>query len=200
MKPTAIPGEIPASQSAQKPAAPFLKALALAAIAILTLAFSTPAAHASCGRLVGELGSDIKLPAIAAANPQLIFPIQDSIVGLWEVVYTTSSGGPFGVSFKQWHSDGTEFENIDHSPIVGNTCMGVWKAVSFRTVHLHHLGWLFGTDGSPQGSFIIDEVDNVSNNGLNYSGTFTFKTYDTNGNYTGTEITGTTAATRITVD
>jgi hypothetical protein len=177
-----------------------VKAIASAAVLAFTVALAAPNANASCGRLAGELGGDIKLPALAVENPQLVFPIEDSIVGLWQVVYTTSSGAPFGVSFKEWHSDGTEFENIDHSPIVGNVCFGVWKQVDFRTVHLHHLGWLFGTDGSPQGSFIIDETDKLSPNAMTYSGSFTFKTYDADGNYTGTEVTGTTAASRITVN
>lgn len=107
----------------------------------------------------------------------------------------------FGVSLKEWHSDGTEFENIDHSPVVGNICFGVWKQVGARTFRLHHTGWLFDDNGNPTGSFIIEENDTVWLNGLNYSGTFVFKVYDKNGDYvSGSEVTGTIAAKRITVN
>jgi hypothetical protein len=125
----------------------------------------------------------------------------DSIVGLWHVVYTTTSGAPFGVSLKEWHSDGTEFENIDHPAVVGNICFGVWKQVELRTVRLHHTGWTFDDNGNPTGSFTIDETDTLAPNGMSYTGNFTFKVFDTNGDFiSGSETTGTIAASRITVN
>jgi hypothetical protein len=125
----------------------------------------------------------------------------DSIVGLWHVVYTTTGGAPFGVSLKEWHSDGTEFENIDHPAVVGNICFGVWKQVELRTVRLHHTGWTFDDNGNPTGSFTIDETDTLAPNGMSYTGNFTFKVFDTNGDFiSGSETTGTIAASRITVN
>ena len=125
----------------------------------------------------------------------------DSIVGLWHVVYTATGGAPFGVSLKEWHSDGTEFENIDHPAVVGNICFGVWKQVELRTVRLHHTGWTFDDNGNPTGSFTIDETDTLAPNGMSYTGSFTFKVFDTNGDFiSGSETTGTIAASRITVN
>ena len=179
--------------------------LGMAGCALAALALSAPLAHANCGLLSGKAGG-LQTPALGGVTVHL--PGEDeataakadtSIVGMWHVVYT-AGGGTFGVSLKQFHSDGTEFENIDHSPIVGNTCMGVWRQDGTRTIYLHHLGWLFDDTGAPVGSFIIDEVDTVATNGTTYSGSFTFKTYGTDGSYTGTEVKGTIKATRITAD
>jgi hypothetical protein len=122
-----------------------------------------------------------------------------SIVGLWHTLYT-SNGSPFFETLKEWHSDGTEFENVNHNPAIGSVCVGVWKQVNVRTVRLHHLGFLFAADGTPNGTFVVDETDTLAGNGMSYDGTFTFKIYDVNGVYTGTEYSGTVAATRITVN
>jgi hypothetical protein len=61
------------------------------------------------------------------------------------------------------------------------------------------LGFLFNADGTPAGTFVVEETDTLAARGMTYVGTFTFTTYDVNGNPTGTEIKGTVAATRITV-
>jgi hypothetical protein len=182
-----------------------VKILGMAACALIALGLSAPSAHANCGMLSGKAGG-LQFPTLGGITAHL--PGEDeetaakadtSIVGMWHAVYT-ADGGIFGVSLKQWHSDGLENEIIDHSPVVGNTCMGIWKQTGSRTVYLHHLGWLFDDTGAPVGSFIINEVDTVASNGLSYSGTFTFKTYGTDGTYTGTEIKGSIKATRITAD
>jgi hypothetical protein len=176
-----------------------LSSLALALFGIFALAALTAAAaSAACGNLGQKPGDAMKFPAEVHGENGW----GDSIVGLWNVTDTIGDTTTlFGQSFKQWHSDGTEFENIDHSPIVGNICFGVWKQVAPRTVHLHHTGWLFDDGGAPTGSFIITEVDTVALNGMTYSGTFTFKVYDPNGDYvSGSEVSGKVAATRITVN
>jgi len=170
-------------------------ALAFLGLLIFVSIATHPAKAAGCNGLGG--GNSVKYPLLehnGAVGP-------DSIVGLWHVVYTTTSGAPFGVSFKEWHSDGTEFENIDHSAVVGNVCFGVWKQVGFRTVRLHHTGWTFDGSGNPTGSFTIDETDTIAPNGMSYIGNFDFKVFDTNGDYIpNTETTGTIASSRITVD
>jgi hypothetical protein len=77
----------------------------------------------------------------------------------------------------------------------------VWKQIGPRTVRLHHTGWTFDANGNPTGFFTIDETDTIAPNGMSYSGTFDFKVFDTNGDYiSGTQTTGTIAASRITVD
>jgi hypothetical protein len=139
-----------------------------------------------------------------------------SIVGLWHLNYTaeTESGAPifppvpfpFVETFKTWHADGTEFEQAFFAPAGGNICFGVWKDLGEGRVKLHHIGIMYdATTGQISNIFTIDEKDKVAPNGKSYSGTFDFKlwppTYDAVG--VGTpiaEVTGTTAATRITVE
>lgn len=189
-----------------------LKRMALAAAAILAVTFvATTNAYANCGPTAGMDSAAIKLTALAYAGPQVegqnagqpdaipSLGANNSIVGLWHVIYTANDS-LFAETLKQWHSDGTEFENVNHNPAIGSVCLGVWKQVAVRTVRLHHVGWLFNADGSSAGTFTQDETDTVSANGMSYTGTFTFKTYDVNGNFSGFEASGTIAATRITVN
>jgi hypothetical protein len=169
--------------------------LAFLGLLILVSTATLPARAAGCGGLGGR-DNVVKYPMLeqdGATGP-------DTIVGLWHVTYTTSSNAPFAVSLKEWHSDGTEFEDLDHG-VVGNFCVGVWKQIGSRMFRLHHTGWTFDDNGNSTGSFIIDETDTVAANGMSYTGNFDFKAYDTSGDYiSGTETTGTIAASRITVN
>ena len=179
---------------------------ALALLSISVLLFSVTAANAACGLTGAGSKSPIRLPMLAqAGNDQQEDFDRDpggSIVGLWHVVYT-ANGSTFNETLDQWHSDGTEFENAWLPPDTGNICFGVWKEVATRTVRLHHIGWLFTPGSNPptaSGSFTLDETNVVSRDGKTYTGTFTFKTYDSTGAPTDIEVKGTIAATRITVD
>ncbi len=170
-------------------------------LAIAGLILATANANASCGNLTGVGSrSPIKMPMLAQAGADNFPGYSDSIVGLWHVVYS-ANGGTFNETFDQWHSDGTEFENAYLLPAQGNICFGVWKTVAPRTVKLHHIGWTFAVpgDGQLSGTFTLDEMNTVSRDGKTYTGNFTFKTFDLNG-VQGADITGTIAATRITVD
>lgn len=172
-------------------------------LAVAGLMFAAASANAACGILTG-LGSKtpIKMPMLAQAENALGKSSSDSIVGLWHVIYTTSGGALFGNTFDTWHSDGTEFENTFLPPEVGNICYGVWKQ-SGRTIRLHHIAWTFTpgpVPGTATGTFTLDEINTVSFDGKSYSGSFTFQTYDINGGKLGDAITGTIAATRITVE
>jgi hypothetical protein len=170
-------------------------ALALLGLFIVISTVTLPAKAAGCN---GPGGRDNNVKYPMAEHDGATGP--NTIVGLWHVAYT-AGGASFGVAFKEWHSDGTEFENVDHSALVGNVCFGVWKQVGFRTVRLHHTGWTFDDNGNPTGFFTQDETDTVATNGMSYSGNFDFKVFDTNGDYiSGTETIGTIAASRITVD
>jgi hypothetical protein len=180
-------------------------AITLGALALALL--FVPSAKASCGGPAG-LGSrsPIKLPMLNLAQENdlsLVPGVNDSIVGLWHVIYT-ANGALFNESLDMWHSDGTEFENVHLSPASGNICLGVWKQVAPRTVRLHHIGWLFNAldpTANATNTFTIDETNTVAPNGVTYSGKFTFKVYDLNGNYIpNSEVEGTIAATRITVN
>jgi hypothetical protein len=181
---------------------------AVTIIAIAALMFATTGAHASCANLTGLASNGpIKLPMFAQAANDLGLPSSDTIVGLWHVEYTMlPPGGPptlMNISLKEWHSDGTEFENAYLPPDGGNICFGVWKTVAPRTVHLHHLGWLFTPGSTPPtatGYFIQDETDILSRDGNSYTGTYKFQAYNMEGAPLGGEVNGTIAATRITVN
>lgn len=142
-----------------------------------------------------------------------------TIVGLWHVVYTAtySTGGPIPVpvippgppdsfvfleSMKTWHADGTEWEE-KIQPAPTGYCFGVWKRAAQDTAKLHHFGTITGPDGGAVAIFWMDEVDRVAPDGRTYTGTWDFKLYGPTDVFgTGPllqEITGTAAATRITV-
>jgi hypothetical protein len=175
----------------------------LTTLTVTSLLFAATSARAACGSF-SRPGSvnPIKMPMLAAAGGDEEFSrdSRDPIVGLWHVVYT-SGGATFNESLDQWHSDGNEFENAWLAPAEGNICFGVWKSTGSHSVILHHVGWTFdptSNTGTATGTFTVDEENTVSKDGKSYTGTFTFKTFDLNGNL-GIEKTGTIAATRITV-
>jgi hypothetical protein len=181
-----------------------VKGIILPAIAVLVVLITAASSYADCGPMAGMKFPVVRLPLVAAANLAAVSGMPssespDSIVGLWHTMYTADNA-PFAETFKQWHSDGTEFENVNHNPAIGAVCVGVWKQVGARMVHLHHLGFLFNSDGTSAGTFVVEETDTLAARGMTYTGTFTFTTYDVNGNPTGTEIKGTVASTRITVN
>jgi hypothetical protein len=139
-----------------------------------------------------------------------------SIVGLWHTNYTATSDEnfppgspatppfPFIQSYKTWHGDGTEFENAFLPPGGGNICFGVWKDLGHGTVKLHHVGLMFDASGNPDAVFTVDEIDTVSTDGQTYKGSFDFRLFAPS-NVFGvgapiSEVKGTTAATRITVE
>ncbi|MBV9570180.1 MAG: hypothetical protein JO056_02955 [Alphaproteobacteria bacterium] len=99
----------------------------------------------------------------------------------------------------QWHDDGTESDNADLPPTLGNTCEGSWVSTGPRKVHRYHLGWTFDANSNPSGMFVLTEDNKVAKNGNTYSGTFDQKFYDNDGNLVN-EIEGTVAATRVTAD
>jgi hypothetical protein len=169
--------------------------LTSAAIAA-ALTLTGVSAHASC--------TDPRVPTQQGISHQMapLFhqgPVTGSdserargIVGTWLVTYT---GGLAGQAFIQWHSDGTEWENIDYPILGGTICMGDWKAVGDRQVRRSHVGWLY-TNGNPSGYFTETETDEVSRDGTSYTGTNDAKFYDLDGNMFG-EATGTAVAKRI---
>jgi hypothetical protein len=115
-------------------------------------------------------------------------------VGTWLVTYTVE-GNYFAQAYIQWHSDGTEWEDIN-LPISGGTvCVGSWTAVDAKHVARNHYGWLY-TKGKLSGYFDETETNKVTPNGT-YSGTNEQKGYDLNGNLL-FDVTGTSSAVIIT--
>jgi hypothetical protein len=192
---------------------------ALVALVGLGLLFTASGAKAAGCSLPYKAGATPSIPFLSPPGSASLNHQEDeesnkpaSIVGLWHLIYTaTSASGPFPPtpfqfveSYKTWHADGTEFENAFLPPTGGNICFGVWKRVGHRTVKLHHIGLMFGSDGKVSNVFTVDEIDTVESDGQTYSGNFDFKLFDATNVYgTGTplaEVKGTTAGTRITVD
>jgi hypothetical protein len=142
-----------------------------------------------------------------------------TIVGMWHVIYTAtySTAGPipvpvippgppdsfqFAETMKTWHGDGTEWEEkIEPAP--GGFCYGVWKSTNNGSVKLHHFGAVTDPNGTVVAIFYQDEINRVAAGGRTYVGTWDFKIYgpaDVLGKGPVLqEISGTAAATRITV-
>jgi len=129
------------------------------------------AAHANCAFPGGGNPPRIQLPA-----HRLHFADHEGIVGTWLVNY-----GPVGQAFIQWHSDGTEWENITHPPTGGNICMGSWVPTGPWTYSRNHFGWIFDASGAAVGYFNETETDTLSKDGNSYSGTNVSIFYDMTG-------------------
>jgi hypothetical protein len=81
----------------------------------------------------------------------------------------------------------------------------VWKDLGDHRVKLHHIGLMFAADGSISAIFTDDETITVGSDRKTYQGSFDFKlwppSYDAVGLGTPiSEVKGTVAATRISVD
>jgi hypothetical protein len=180
----------------------------LGLFAALCLLILPTGAKAACGSFGAAVRTPaIKLPMVAQASGGFASQFEaasPTIVGVWHVIYTNSADqSTFNDTFDTWHSDGTEFESAFLAPLGGNVCVGVWKQTSFRNVTLHHVGWLF-TPATPAATatntFTLDEEVTVAADNKSYSGRFTFKVWNLDGTPTPVEVTGTMAATRITVN
>jgi hypothetical protein len=170
-------------------------------VPMILLLFASTSAKASCLD-PAKSGKGIKpLPVITLGNQSGDddFFGPPTIVGLWHVHYTQADGSPFNETFKTWHADRTEWEQAISVP-GGGYCYGVWKDIGPRTVKLHHIGFIFGSDGSLAANFTIDETDTVDFDNRSYHGHFDFKQYDATTGTLMLEIKGTSSATRITVD
>jgi hypothetical protein len=167
------------------------------ALTVVSLMFMATAGNAACGSHGGSRPSAAASLATLANLTAAEGEHGNSIVGLWHVTYTMADGTFYYESYDTWHSDRTEWESANLAPIAGNICEGVWRQIG-PTVHLNHVGWAFDNSGNAIGPFTQLEDIVVGDNGNSYHGTFDFKQYDMNGNLI-QEVTGTIAATRITV-
>jgi hypothetical protein len=160
------------------------------------------AAHASCAdpKVTGQAEAVEGFPALelhqgATTNFFEGKEIGERIVGTWHVVYTpTGSTTESGEAFIQWHSDGTEWENINYPVLGGNICLGSWKALDRSRVARNHYGWLY-SNGTLAGYFNETETDVVAWDGNSYSGTNTTTLHFFSG--PPVVLTGTAKATRL---
>jgi hypothetical protein len=117
------------------------------------------------------------------------------IVGLWHVSLYLDPGHTqlFAETYKQWHSDGLEFESANLFP--GALCVGTWKQMASNMVSLYHVGWTYGANGTYR--FVLTETDTVSRDRNSYDGTFEQTFYDMDGNQVGDPFLGYIHATRL---
>ena len=136
----------------------FMKTTLIGIAAIAALSLFGLCAHASCSD--PRVESQQPIPMIL--NHGHLGP-HEGIVGTWLVTY------PHGQAYIQWHSDGTEWENISYPVLGGNICMGSWEALDRWHFSRNHYGWIF-TDGAVTGYFNETETDTLSNDGNSYTG------------------------------
>ncbi|HEX4079449.1 MAG TPA: hypothetical protein VHX61_11335 [Rhizomicrobium sp.] len=177
-----------------------MQRILILAAAASTAALGCISAHAGCADprtlvsgSVHRTTPTIVLPAAAASDIHRSGDAGDRIVGTWLATYTVE-GNAFGQAYIQWHSDGTEWENINLPVDGGNICAGSWMKVDSKHVFRNHWGWLY-TNGQLSGYFNETETDAVAHNGT-YSGTNEQKIYDLNGNLLN-DVTGTSSAVLI---
>ncbi len=163
----------------------------LMSAAALALIAGIVSAEAACGLPRGGQATQIKLPPLKYAT----MPSGDSIVGTWTTALSVNDQIILNTLI-QWHSDGTEADNADLPPTLGNTCEGSWVSTGHRTVHRYHLGWTFDANSNPSGMFVLTEDNKLAKDGNTYNGTFDQKFYDADGNLVN-EINGTVAAKRV---
>lgn len=166
----------------------------LLSAAAFALAAGTVSAEAACGVPAGVQVPSIKLPPLKFATR----PSGESIVGTWQTSLIVG-GNVILNTLIQWHDDGTEADNADLPPTMGNTCEGSWVRTGRRTVHRYHLGWTFDANSNPSGMFVLTEDNKVARDGNSYKGTFDQKFYDVDGNLVN-EISGDVAAKRVSAD
>ncbi len=141
----------------------------------------------------------LKLDLPASASHFEGGDVRQRIVGTWHVVYA-ADGATTGEAFIQWHSDGTEWENINYPVLGGNICMGSWAMRDPSHVYRNHYGWLYN-NGVLAGYFNETETDEVAWDGNSYSGSnvtvLHFYPVPPATEGTTVELKGTAAATRI---
>jgi hypothetical protein len=150
------------------------------------------------------------------------------IVGLWAFKYTSlgnsvslgiPDGAPIDNGTTAWFADGNEITfSGARNPIVGATCIGVWKQTGAYTYVLNHVGLSWnplapstapagpgnpgGGPGAPGGPAFIKQWVTLSKDGQSYTGYFSINQLMPDGKTPAlpAPIKGTIAATRITVN
>lgn len=168
---------------------------AAVAAALALTGFSAQAAcvdpRVAAGTAPPHRVSDLSLPKAFAREGERGGPV--SIVGTWLVTYSLG-----GEAIIQWHSDGTEWENINHPVLGGNICLGRWEQTDRYTYVRHHMGWIYEIAGAPASNYFIeDETAQLAADGKSYSGIDTFTINNLDGTVQFGPLPGTAAAKRF---
>ena len=147
--------------------------------------------------LVLPLQSRALTASVVGSNPEQSIA---SIIGLWDVQFF-SQGALFDEGYDQFHSDGTEIMNDIPNPAFGNVCLGIFVQSGPRTYSLHHVFWNFDSSGTIAGRGVWDSTLTIDKSGISYTGTWTMKNFDLDGNLITSgplaPLSGTLQATRI---
>jgi hypothetical protein len=150
------------------------------------------------------------------------------IVGLWAFKYTSHGnmatlgipdGAPIDNGNTAWFADGNEITfSGARNPIVGATCIGVWKQIGERNYVLNHIGLSWnplaasaapagpgnpgGGPGASGGPAFIKQYVTLSRDGQSYTGTFSINQLMPDGKTPAlpAPIKGIITATRVTID
>lgn len=152
--------------------------------------------------------------AAAPAAPRLQFdaPVEDALngdpggarpgqaVGLWHTLFLTNGGQKYDETFQTIHSDGTEMMISNGlPPFLGNICVGAWKEAGGK-VTLRHMTWNWNPDNTFAGTFVMVVTFKVDQHGNAYSGSWSAKNFDVDGNHIpDLDAEGTVTATRVPV-
>lgn len=188
-------------------------------VAVTGLLLVAASARASCGSFSQAAAGKLAHPASwdTQSGRAHLMEVDEreqraSIVGMWHVTFTAEGNTPappdntpIDNAIVVWHSDGTEIMNSGRPAQDGDFCLGVWEEVGRCKYKLNHFAWA-GNDttnapggiGNPAGPTHITEQVTVSEDGKQYSGTFTLDAYDSSFNLT-THIVGVIKGTRITM-
>jgi len=153
---------------------------------------------------------------------------QAPIIGLWAFKYTSKGnmttlgipdGAPIDNGNTAWFADGNEITfSGARNPIVGASCIGVWKQTGPRTYVLNHIGLSWnplapysapagpgnpgGGPGASGGPAFIKQFVTLSRDGQSYTGTFSINQLMPDGKTPAlpAPIKGIITATRVTID
>jgi len=174
-----------------------MKTASIGAAVTAALALTSLSAHAACvdprvaaGTAPAHHASGVLMPR---ALEREYGHAPATIVGTWLVSYTLG-----GDAIIQWHSDGTEWENINFPVDGGNLCLGRWEQTGRLTYARHHIGWIYEVAGAPASNYFIeDETVQLAADGKSYTGNDTFTIYNLDGTIQVGPLSGTAAATRF---
>jgi hypothetical protein len=168
---------------------------ALAAVALSGTSFRAEA----CNPLADNFGRHVApaiLPAAMLAKNHPATGAQSTIVGLWHQVRTASDGTAFTEGFETWTPGGSEFELVNHPPITGDVCVGVYTRHDRMYDITVHVAWLYDMNSNFVGTLSLTQQSKLAKDGNSYTGPFDAKFYDPNGNLF-QEVTGTSVGDRL---
>jgi hypothetical protein len=182
--------------------------MVIAVLAVAALcAQSAPGACSSLGgQIVPGRVAALQTPPVHEVDPSGL-PAEEPehgrrplMTGLWKTVFV-SGGAVINLGFNTWHSDGTEWA-LDSTPrpALGNVCPGVWERIGHRTYATVHPAFNYDPSGVNVESIFIERLSvTISPDGNTFHGTFTWDSYDFEGNLLSGSVAGTLTGTRIKV-